>query len=61
MIECPQCHKLMELCEKKDVYDWVCGKNIGVNIRWRLHCPHCNHYSIALIKYEATNIKMEWE
>ena len=32
-----------------------------IDIRWRFHCPNCNHNIIALVTYQIENIEVEWD
>lgn len=57
MMECNRCGHIMEYYDHFDEE----YQRETISLRWRFHCPYCNHYAIALVTYVANKIEMEWE
>lgn len=57
-MKCPKCKCQMEPCEH---FEEEYHSEEKIIMHWRLYCPKCHHYSIAMFTYQVTNIEMEWD
>lgn len=57
MMKCSKCDHEMEYYDHFDEE----YQREHISMRWRFHCPNCNHNAIALVTYQVENIEMEWD